>query len=113
MSALGIALEYINRGWNPVPVPYRSKNPGADGWQNRIISADDAPRHFDGVQQNIGVQLGPHSRGLTDVDCDCAEAIAIAPYVLPRTRAIFGRLSTPQAHRLYYTDLSISASTAV
>jgi hypothetical protein len=112
-TPLTIALGYIRKGWNPVPVPYRSKNPASDGWQNRIISVDDAPRHFDGVQQNIGVQLGPHSRGLTDVDCDCPEAIAIAPYVLPATRAIFGRPSTPQAHRLYYTDLSVSASVAV
>jgi hypothetical protein len=112
-TPLVIALGYIRRGWNPVPIPYRSKNPAKDGWHTRIISVDDAPRHFDGAPQNIGVQLGPHSRGLTDVDLDCAEAIAIAPAVLPPTRAIFGRPSTPAAHRLYYTDLSVTAPTAV
>jgi hypothetical protein len=113
IPTLTIALDYIKRGWNPVPVPYRSKNPGADGWQNRIISVADARRHFNGHQQNIGVQLGPHSKGLTDVDLDCPEAVAIAPYVLPKTGAIFGRQSAPQSHRLYYTDIAATASVAV
>ena len=26
MTALDIALDYIGRGWNPVPVDYRAKN---------------------------------------------------------------------------------------
>jgi Bifunctional DNA primase/polymerase, N-terminal len=71
------------------------------------------PHYFNGGQMNIGVMLGPSSHGLTDVDLDCDQARAIAPYILPRTGAIFGRASSRAAHRLYYTDLSINADKAV
>src|SRR6516165_5888434 len=113
-TALDIALDYINRGWNPVPVNYRAKKPSAGkGWQLRIIDATNAPHYFNGDQMNIGVILGPSSHGLTDVDLDCDEARAVASYVLPRTGAIFGRASSRAAHRLYYTDLSINTDQAV
>src|SRR5262245_2509274 len=91
-SPLDIALDYIGRGWNPVPVNYRAKKPSAgSGWQLRIIDATNAAHYFNGGEMNIGVVLGPSSQGLTDVDLDCDEARAIAPYILPRTGAIFGR----------------------
>ena len=113
-SPLDIALDYIGRGWNPVPVNYRAKKPSAgNGWQLRIIDASNAAHYFNGGQMNIGVKLGPSSHGLTDVDLDCEEARAIAPYILPRTGAIFGRASSRAAHRLYYTDLSVTADKAV
>jgi hypothetical protein len=114
VTALTIALDYIGRGWNPVPVDYRSKKPSTgNGWQLRIIDATNAPHYFNGGQMNIGVILGPSSHGLTDVDLDCEEARAVAPYILPRTGAIFGRASSRAAHRLYYTDLSVNADKAV
>jgi hypothetical protein len=110
---LELALDYIGRGWNVVPVDHRSKKPSAGkGWQLRIIDATNAPHYFNGGPMNIGVMLGPSSHGLTDVDLDCDEARAVAPYVLPRTGAIFGRASSRAAHRLYYTDLSIDADKA-
>jgi RecA-family ATPase len=113
-TPLDVALEYIGRGWNPVPVNYRAKKPSAgNGWQLRIIDATNAPHYFNGGQMNIGVMLGPSSHGLTDVDLDCDEARAVASYILPRTGAIFGRASSRAAHRLYYTDLAISADRAV
>jgi len=113
-SPLDIALDYIGRGWNPVPVNYRAKKPSAgNGWQLRVIDATNAPHYFNGGEMNIGVVLGPSSHGLTDVDLDCDEARAVAPYILPRTGAIFGRASSRAAHRLYYTDLSINADKAV
>jgi Bifunctional DNA primase/polymerase, N-terminal len=93
-SPLDVALDYIRRGWNPLPVTFRGKEPQGDtGWQTRIIDAASAPRFFNANPLNIGVLLGPTSHGLTDVDLDCAEAIAIAPYILPPTGAIFGRAS--------------------
>jgi AAA domain/Bifunctional DNA primase/polymerase, N-terminal len=110
---LDIALDYIRRGWNPVPIKYRAKGPTDDGWQRRIIDAGNAAPHFNGAQMNIGVVLGPSSHGLTDVDLDCAEARAIGPYILPRTDAIFGRASSRAAHRLYCTDLAVSSEKAV
>ena len=108
-------MDYIRRGWNPLPVTFRGKEPQGDtGWQTRIIDAASAPRFFNAGPLNIGVLLGPTSHGLTDVDLDCAEAIAIAPYILPPTGAIFGRASKRASHWLYASDLSgLSSAAAV
>ena len=56
------------------------------------------------AEQNIGVQLGAKSKGLTDIDLDCAEAVRLAPYFLPPTDAVFGRASKPSSHYLYVID---------
>src|SRR5580704_10504155 len=61
MSPLDIALEYIDRGWSPVPVPHKSKGPTAKGWQNLRITEADAPQWFNGEAQNIGVLMGEAS----------------------------------------------------
>ncbi len=97
--------DYIARGWSPVPVPHRKKGPRLDDWQNLRISAETAPSYFNGVPQNVGVILGKASDGLTDLDLDCPEAIAAAPYILPRT-AVFGHASKPASHWVYRTNLS-------
>jgi hypothetical protein len=112
MSALQIALGYIARGWNPVPVPFRSKRPLDDAWQLRVIDDSTAAKFFGNRPQNVGVLLGPTSQGLTDVDLDCREAIEVAPYLLPPTKAIFGRASKRASHWLYSTDLAASAGKA-
>ena len=112
MTPLEVALGYIQRGWNPVPIPPRMKRPLDDEWQLRRIDAAAAPNYFNGAPQNIGVQLGPASGGLTDVDLDCPEAVAIAPYLLPKTGAIFGRASKRASHQLYLTDLSSTFDSA-
>jgi hypothetical protein len=109
---LNVALSYIARGWNPVPIPHRTKAPRGDGWQHRRITQETAPHYFNGAASNIGVQLGAASNGLTDVDLDCAETIAIAPYILPATKAIFGRASKRNSHRLYVTHLAATTDTA-
>jgi hypothetical protein len=113
MTPLEIAQSYITRGWNPVPCRYRTKKPIGDDWQSRKIDATNVTQHFDDAQLNVGVQLGPSSAGLTDVDLDCREAVAIAPYVLPPTSARFGRASRRDSHRLYVTDLASRAENAV
>jgi hypothetical protein len=112
MTPLNVALNYINRGWNPVPIPRGTKAPQDAGWHTRIIDAMSAPLYFNGAEINIGVVLGPNSHGLTDIDLDCAEAIAIAPYLLPPTKAIFGRPSKRASHWLYFTDLARTAEAA-
>ena len=112
MTPLDIAVGYIARGWNPVPIPYRTKGPTGNGWQTRIITAGTAERHFDGNVANVGIILGPTSSGLTDVDLDCPEAIALAPAVLPPTLAKFGRPSKRASHWLYVTDLATTADIA-
>ena len=61
-NALEIALDYIGRGWNPVPVPFRQKRPILDAWQDLTINVDNASTYFNGNAQNIGVALGAASR---------------------------------------------------
>ena len=94
-AALQAAQAYVARGWNPLPLPFKSKIPTDTGWQKRVIGEPDLPRYFNGKPQNVGVVLGPTSSGLTDVDLDCREAIELAPHVLPKTGAIFGRQFGP------------------
>jgi Bifunctional DNA primase/polymerase, N-terminal len=113
MTPIEFANGYIARGWNPVPVAWRTKRPIGDDWQSRKIDASNVTQYFDGTQLNVGVQLGPSSAGLTDVDLDCLEAVAIAPYVLPPTAARFGRVSRRDSHRLYITDLATKTENAV
>jgi hypothetical protein len=112
MSAIDIALDYIRRGWNPVPVKFGSKVPLGEAWQERTITAETAAQFFNSAQLNVGVVLGPTSNGLTDVDCDCPEAITIAPYLLLPTAARFGRPSKLGSHWLYISDLSAHSGQA-
>jgi predicted P-loop ATPase len=111
-TVLDTALSYIARGWNPVPVAFKSKRPLGTNWQNRTIDASNAAQFFNGDQQNVGVLLGPSSHDLTDVDLDCPEALAIAPYILPTTEAMFGRASKRDSHWLYYTKLAATSDQA-
>ncbi len=103
MSALDIARRFLELGWQPVPVPHRSKNPGFDGWQNLRITQEDAQKYFNGAPQNIGVLLGAPSKGLVDIDLDCPEAVTLAPYFLPATPGRFGRASKRASHWLYFS----------
>lgn len=106
MKTLEVALDYIRRGWSPVPVPCREKGPVLPGWQELRVTEQDAAHFFNCSDQNIGVLLGTPSGGLTDIDLDCLEALALADTLLPPTEACFGRLSRPRSHRLYKTALS-------
>jgi RecA-family ATPase len=101
---ISIARNYIARGWSPVPIPHRSKGPIIDEWQHLRITTETAPSYFNGAPQNIGIILGKASGGLTDLDLDCPEAGAAAPYVLPGT-AVFGHASKPGSHWIYRTNL--------
>src|SRR5215831_15307844 len=100
------AREYVDRSWNPIPVDFRSKKPsnGKEWHLIRIDNHADVAKHFNGAPQNIGVQMGPASGGLVDLDLDSPEALALVSAFAPPTGAIFGRKSTPGAHRLYVTD---------
>ena len=106
-TPLDIALDYVARGWNPVPVGFRSKRPSAgEGWQLIRITASNAAQYFNGGEQNIGLQMGPASNNLTDGDIDIEEARAIAPYFMPRTKSKFGRSSARWSHYLYHSNLA-------
>lgn len=101
MTPLDIATKLHRRGMQPIPIAHRSKNPNFSGWQTFAATEADLPKHFNGAAQNIGVLL---NNGLTDIDLDSIEAVKIADYFLPETKAVFGRTSKPRSHRLFYCD---------
>jgi len=105
-NPLTIARGYLKRGWNPVPVSCQTKKPIGNGWQHRRLTEKTAAKVFNRADMNVGVQLGPMSNGLTDVDLDCREAVMIGAMLLPASNNIFGRASKPQSHWLYGTTLA-------
>jgi hypothetical protein len=89
-SPIGIALEYIARGWAVVPIPYRCKRPIIKEWEKLLITEDTAPQYFNCEAQNIGVRLGERSGDLADADLDSHEAIARRPISCSRHSALAG-----------------------
>jgi hypothetical protein len=107
VKPLEIALRFIERGWNPIPVSRRTKKPIGTAWQKQPVkTAKDAPRYFNGSSINVGVQMGKKSKGLSDVDLDCGEAVIIGGLLLPNSGAVFGRKSKLRSHWLYYSNLA-------
>lgn len=91
------ASDFEQRGWRKVKVPFGSKKANSEGWQN----TDPKPQDFRSGQFNIGVQLGPKSGGLVDIDLDCPQAIELADAFFPELRnAAFGRLNPDGRHTL-------------
>ena len=97
-----VARDYLQKDWQVIPIPARSKAPTIKDWQSLRVTEATAKTHFGRGSQNIGVLLGERSAWLTDVDLDSPEAILLAPYFLPTTGAIFGRSGKPNSHYLYY-----------
>ena len=90
---------YVQQGWTPIPIPDGRKAPRLPGWQKTELSR--ALDHFDDHHGNLGLLLGQPSNDLVDIDLDCAEAVAAADILLPRTGAVHGRTSHPRSHRWY------------
>lgn len=101
MNTVEAAIDYCRRGWSPVPIPHRSKNPGIRRWEQLRIKADDVPSYFTSETQNIGILLGEPSGWLIDVDLDHPRCVALADEYLPATPAVFGRPGKPRSHRIY------------
>lgn len=85
-------------GWSPVPIPWASKGPNEEGWQNRRLDPEDAERDFAKEFMNVGVMVGADRGGAVDIDCDWTESVALAPYFLPDTGLITGRHQRPCSH---------------
>src|SRR5215469_4285147 len=98
-SRLAAAQRYLARGWQPVPVPAESKNPGFLGWPKFRVNGE--VEKFFSDPGNIGILTGEPSGGLIDVDVDSLEAGVLASKFLPQTNAVFGRAGKPSSHRLY------------
>jgi len=78
------ALDYVARKWNPVALHFKQKNPaGGNGWHRIRIHAHNIGQHFNGRLRNIGLQMGPPSNGLADVDLDSYCAFQIPLPLLP------------------------------
>lgn len=112
-TPLEIATEYFLKGWQPIPIPTRSKNPNFPGWHLQHTKGglstyhpeNDLSRRFfgsNGKPQNIGVLLGEPSNFLVDIDLDQKWSVQLTPYFLPETNAVFGRKSKRRSHYLYY-----------
>jgi hypothetical protein len=109
-AANGFLERYLARGWVTVPVhrpdpktgrcscgaacDKPGKHPDGRFWP----AGTTDPAHF--IDRNLGVQLGPGSANLADVDKDCDEAVLAGPYLLPPTGAAFGR-GGRETHALY------------
>jgi hypothetical protein len=104
-TALDFALGYIDMGLCPIPIPYREKGPTIEKWTELRITPETAPQYFNGAPQNIGIILGETSKNLVDVDIDCIEALAVAPFLLPATSGRFGRASKRASHWLYFSNV--------
>ncbi len=100
-TAFLLEIECLHaRGWALVPVPLRRKRPVTPGWQHLRLD-DTGLRTAFRDRSNVGVLLGEPSNGLTDVDLDCPEALALAPHFLPLTDLRSGRPSAPASHAFY------------
>ena len=90
------AQEYIDKGWQVVPLAKGTKACVDANWTNLIFQPEDF---------RAGDNLGIRSvNGLVDIDCDAAEVVALAKYFLPSTGATYGRQSKPASHWLYKSD---------
>lgn len=104
-SAREAATLYLGFALAPIPLPYRSKDPGFKGWPQFRFTQDSLDRDWpEGQKRGIGVLNGEPSGNTADVDLDCPEALRAAPFLLPRTGWRFGRESTPRSHWIYRTD---------
>lgn len=90
-----------------LPLPTKGKKPW-DYEKGIHIKWKDGyqfdPSLFENADCNIGIVLGDRSNGLTDIDLDCPEAIAIAPLFLPSTDWKFGRASARESHWVYQLE---------
>ena len=102
-TALDWAKFYVNKGWQVVPIPHKTKFPRLMGWEQLRLVVNELPIHFRaGAHQNVGVLLGVPSKMLVDVDLDDPVAVQLASKYLPPTLAVFGRVGKPRSHWIYY-----------
>ena len=91
--------------FKPIPLVFKSKAIHTEKTNNLNLNeqtiADDLWHNQNAAPLNIGVITGIQTNGPLDVDLDCSEAAALAPYFLPSGSVIFGRKSRPNSHYLY------------
>lgn len=90
---------HLSKGRQPVPIPVGKKGPRGQEWHRTKHSADDHDPHG-----NVGLVLGPASGNLVNIDCDCREAVELAPLLLPATEMVSGRAARGRSHLWYTLD---------
>ena len=95
-------MDYIKRGWAPIPLPFLKEEPTRSDWRNLGITADNVDRYFTDEPANIGVVLGKASKNLVDVYFVDDDALRFADVIMPDTLAKFGLPSRPNSHCLYH-----------
>ena len=99
-TRLEFARYYLGRGYTPLPIPLKEKNPGFKRWEKYQPMDALLEQDFSG-KGNIGLLLGKPSGWLIDVDLDWPEAQRLAPVFLPATPAKSGRETAPFSHYWY------------
>lgn len=106
-----MALEAVERGYQPVPVRAGGKNPHISAWTHVAWDMDNPQEVRSKFDQwadegatNIGLLLGAPSNGLIDVDLDHPRAMRLRDYFLPPTPMRTGRVSRPMSHYWYRVD---------
>lgn len=94
-----LAQQYLARGWQPIRIALREKNPNSQSWEATRMTPATIETEF-AQPSNVGVILGEPSGWLVDVDLDCQEAVDVAAAILPATLT-FGRASRRKSHWLY------------
>jgi hypothetical protein len=87
-----IAKQYIDAGWQVVPVNAGAKR-ASTSWQRKVYKPSDFK-----PDDNIAAKCGEPSGWRVDVDCDALEAVAAAKLLLPNTGLIHGRPGKPDSH---------------
>ena len=59
--------DYIDNGFAPIPIHYKSKQPVNKGWPELRISHNDIGAYFNEQPINIGILTGQPSQGLADI----------------------------------------------
>lgn len=95
-SVIAAAEYYIERGLQVVPLAEGTKACLEKDWLKLIFTPQDFKPN-----DNIGIRS---VNGLVDIDCDSPEVVAMAPDFLPKTGAVYGRVSKPTAHWLYKSE---------
>lgn len=101
-KAQGWARRYIERGFAPIPIPARSKNPNREGWQNERHALVDVDEVWSNGQ-GVGLLTGAASGWLVDIDLDAPEAVSVAGRFLKPTRTS-GHGDALDSHWWYYAE---------
>src|SRR6266568_9447936 len=104
VAARDAALFLLRMGNSPIPVEFKSKEPGYNDWQALRVTEAVLDQHFNGRPQNIGVLNGVPSQNQVDVDLDAPEPLVLADFFLPATDCEWGRPSKQRSHRRYVAD---------